>query len=115
MRTILVIDDHVVTLWTLCLILKGEGYEALPAKNAGQAQEYFIGNKVDLVIVGHGITGSELAKRLKGSTDVLVMMLSGKTELLEKPESVDVLLPPIGVPTLLTEIRDLFASRMQAA
>ena len=37
MRTILVIDDHVVTLWTLCLILKGEGYEALPAKNADQA------------------------------------------------------------------------------
>jgi DNA-binding response OmpR family regulator len=60
-----------------------------------------------------GVTGAELAKRLKEAKDVLVLMLSGNTELLEKPESVDVLLPkPISVPTLLTEIRDLFTSRM---
>ncbi len=116
MRTILVIDDHAVTLWTICLILKGEGYEALPAENADQAQEHFFGNKVDLVIVDHGlpgVTGAELAKRLKEAKDVPVLMLSGNTELREKPESVDLLLPkPIIVPILLAEIRNLFSSRM---
>jgi DNA-binding response OmpR family regulator len=70
-----------------------------------------------MVIVDHGlpgVTGADLAKRLKETRDVLVLMLSGKAELLKKPESVDVLLPkPISVPTLLTEIRDLFTSRMR--
>jgi DNA-binding response OmpR family regulator len=113
MRTILVIDDHVATLKTICLVLKQQGYEALPAENANQAQEHFFGNKVDLVIVDHGlpgITGAELAKRLKEIKSVFVLMLSGNSELLEKPDSVDVLLPkPIPVPTLLAEIEGLFA------
>jgi DNA-binding response OmpR family regulator len=48
---------------------------------------------VDLVIVDHslpGITGSELAKRLKEIKNVSVLMLSGNADLLEKPDSVDV-------------------------
>jgi DNA-binding response OmpR family regulator len=113
MKTILVIDDHTVTLETICLILKKQGYEALAAKNANEAQEHFFENNVDLVIVDHGlpgITGSELAKRLKEAKQVLVLMLSGNAELVDKPESVDVLLPkPVSVPILLATIEGLFA------
>ena len=113
MRTILVIDDHVATLETICLILQGRGYITLPAVNADQAQEHFFGNKVDLVIVDHGlpgVTGAQLAKRLKEIKSVFVLMLTGNSELLEKPDSVDVLLPkPIPVSTLLAEIEGLFA------
>jgi hypothetical protein len=40
------------------------------------------------------------------------MMLSGNSELLEKPDSVDVLLPkPVPVAILLAEIKELFARR----
>lgn len=91
MLTILVIEDHVITLETICLILKKQGYEALAAKNAQEAQEHFSENKVDLVIVDHGlpgITGSELAKCLKEVKSVLVLMLSGDPELVGKPEAI---------------------------
>ncbi len=113
MPTILVIDDHLVTLETICLILKKEGYKTFAAKNAQEAQEYFFENKVDLVIVDHGlpgISGSDLAKRLKEIKHVSVLMLSGNTDLLEKPDSVDALLPkPVSVPILLAEIKGLVA------
>jgi DNA-binding response OmpR family regulator len=116
MRTILVIDDHVATLETICLILQRRGYITLPAANADQAQEHFFGSNVDLVIVDHGlpgVTGAQLAKRLKEIKSVFVLMLSGNSELLEKPDSVDVLLPkPIAVPILLVEIEGLFARAM---
>jgi DNA-binding response OmpR family regulator len=119
MQTILVIDDHVATLETTCLILKGRGYVTLRAANAEQAQEHFLGNKVDLVIVDHGlpgITGAELAKHLKAAKNVLVLMLSGNTELLGKPDSVDLSLPkPISVPILLAEIKKLFAGERGTA
>lgn len=119
MLTILVIDDHLVTLETICLILKKEGYITFAAKNAQEAQEHFFGNEVDLVIVDHGlpgITGSELAKRFKEARKVSVLMLSGNTDLVEKPESVDVLLPkPISVPILLAEIKALFAPGVAVA
>jgi two-component system response regulator RegX3 len=115
MRTILVIDDHVATLRTICLVLKQQGYEPLAAENANQAQEYFFDNNVDLVIVDHGlprVTGAELAKRLKEIKSVFVLRLSGNSDLLEKPDSVDVLLPrPVAVPILLAEIAGLLARR----
>lgn len=113
MRSILVIDDHVATRETICLILRSRGYIALPAANADQAQEHFFGNNVDLVIVDHGlpgVTGAQLAKSLKEIKSVFVLMLSGNSELLQKPDSIDVLLPkPIAVPILLAEIEGLFA------
>ena len=113
MRTILVIDDHFATVETICLILKQQGYNALFARNTQQAQGHFFGSKVDLVIVDHGlpgITGADLAKALKKVKNVQIMMLSGNSDLLEKPESVDVLLPkPIPVPKLLEEIKNLLA------
>ena len=119
MRTILVIEDHIITLETICLILKNQGYETLAAKNADEAQQHFFENKVDLVIVDHGlpgITGTELATRLKEVKNVLVLMLSGNTELVEKPDSVDALLPkPVSVPILLAAIEGLFSRSTPAA
>ncbi len=119
MRTILVIDDHLVTLETICLILKKQGYKIFAAKNAQEAQEHFFGNEVDLVIVDHGlpgVSGSELAKRLKAIKNVAVLMLSGNSDLLEKPQSVDALLPkPVSVPILLAEIKRLMSKTPDAA
>lgn len=119
MRTVLIVDDHTATLETLCLILKRKGYVTLCAANAEQAQEHFFGNKVDLVILDHGlprITGAELAKRFKAAKSVSVLMLSGNPALLVKPDSVDVLLPkPISVPILLSKIEELFVGASRIA
>jgi DNA-binding response OmpR family regulator len=114
MRTILVIDDHVATLDTLCLILVASGYVALKARNSEQAERQFIDNDVDLVIVDHGlpgISGSDVAQRLKNIKSVLVLMLSGNPELKGKPDSVDLLLAkPQSVPHLLASITGMFAA-----
>src|SRR3954468_490190 len=105
MRTILVIDDYLPTLSTLCLILKESGYRSLQAENAEQAERKFRNNAIDIVLVDHGlpgINGSELAHQLKQIRDVLVVMLTGNPELKEEPPFVDLLLSkPQEIPDLL--------------
>src|ERR1700757_4106793 len=117
MRTILVIDDHVSTCSTLCLILKGFGYIALGANNAADAEREFRQHRVDLVVVDHGlpgITGADLAATLKAIRNVRVLMISGNPELKEKPASVDLLLPkPQLVPELLAAISSLVGAKVQ--
>jgi two-component system, OmpR family, phosphate regulon response regulator PhoB len=112
MRTILVIDDHVPTLTTLCLILNANGYRALQAENADQAERKFRSNPIDLVIVDHGlpgISGGELAGLLKQIRPVLVIMLSGNPDLKTTPAEVDLLLPkPQQIPALLAAMQGLF-------
>jgi DNA-binding response OmpR family regulator len=114
MRTILVVDDHIATLETLCLILQGHQFNVLTANNALQAEEQFASVVVDLVIVDHGLpgkSGAELAHQFKSIRRVLVIMLSGNPELLAKPDCVDLLLAkPISVPNLLFEIDGLLAN-----
>ncbi len=115
MRTILVIEDYVPTLTTLCLILNANGYSALGAENALEAEEKFRSNPIDIVLVDHGlpgVNGSELAGRLKAIRDVAVIMLSGNPELKETPANVDVLLPkPQEIPSLLAAMEQLLSDR----
>jgi DNA-binding response OmpR family regulator len=117
MRTILVIDDHVATASTLCLILKGYGYRALESHNALDAEQQFRDSAIDMVIVDHGlpgITGAELADKLKRIRQVLVLMLSGNPELRGTPASVDLLLPkPQAVPELIAAMKALFLGHPQ--
>src|SRR4051794_40953952 len=112
MRTILVIDDHHPTLTTLCMILNHNGYRALEAANAEQAERKFRSNRIDMLLVDHGlpgISGSEVAGQLRQIRNVLVVMLTGNPELKELPSSVDLLLPkPYPVPDLLAAIEQLF-------
>lgn len=112
MHTILVIDDHLPTSTTLCIILSRNGYRALEAANAEQAERKFRSNPIDMLLVDHGlpgITGSELAARLRRIRNVPVLMLSGNPELKEIPAYVDLLLPkPYPVHDLLVAIEQLF-------
>jgi DNA-binding response OmpR family regulator len=114
MRTILVIEDHLPTLITLCLILNGNGYRALQAQNAAEAESIFRDNPIDMLLVDHGLpglSGSDIAGRLKHIRAVLVVMLSGNPELKSKPADVDLLLAkPQQVPELLVALETLFAS-----
>jgi len=112
MRTILVVDDHIPTLTTLCMILNANGYRALEAANAEQAQRKFRSNPIDLVILDHGlpgVTGSEVAGILKRIRPVQVIMLSGNPDLKAAPVNVDLLLPkPQQIPALLAAMQGLF-------
>jgi len=114
MHTILVIDDNLPTLTTLCMILNTNGYCAIEAQDAEGAERKFRDNPVDMLLVDHGlpgISGSEVARHLKEIRNVLVVMLSGSPELKETPADIDLLLPkPCPVRDLLSAIGDLFDS-----
>lgn len=114
MHTVLVVDDHIPTLTTLCMILNASGYMALGAQNAAEAEEKFRNNSVDMLLVDHGlpgISGSEVAIILKQIRYVKVVMLSGNPELKERPSAVDLLLSkPQQVPDLLAAIEVVFNS-----
>jgi DNA-binding response OmpR family regulator len=119
MRTILVVDDHIPTLTTLCMILNARGYHAIKAETSRRAIEQFMSNEVDLVIVDHGlpgISGTDLATQFKGAKKVLVLMLSGSPELTCTPISVDLLLAkPQSVPNLLASIAGMFEKNSQSS
>lgn len=118
MPTILVIDDHALTLKTLCLILHAKNYLVLPAENAEQARDLFSRRAVELVILDYFLpdgTGSELAAELKRTKNVPVIMLSGSAELRGKPDSVDILLAkPCSIPDLLETIDALLARKLDS-
>ncbi len=111
MQTILVVDDDEKVLQTLSIILRMSGYRVLSAEDHREAEREFKDNVVNLVILDHGlmgVTGSELAVKFKAMRAVKVIMLTGSTELLEKPEAVDILLAkPSNVPDLLSAVKGL--------
>jgi DNA-binding response OmpR family regulator len=115
MRTILVIDDHVATCTTMCLILKGFGYKAMGASTVADAERQFRDYAIDMVVVDHGlpgITGADLASKFKAIRNVLILMLSGNPDLEDKPAGVDVLLrKPQLVPELMAAINSLFCAK----
>ena len=112
MRTVLVIDDRLPSLTSLCMILNLNGYQALEAENAQQAEQKFRTHPVDMLIVDRGlsgVSGAEIARQLKRIRNVLVVMLPGNLELKEAPTDVDLLLPKWHtVRDLLAAIEHLF-------
>jgi two-component system, OmpR family, KDP operon response regulator KdpE len=115
MRTILCIDDHQATLVTLSLIFRGAGYCCITATNFEQAERAFAADPIDLVVLDHGlpgVNGTSIATHLKKIREVAVLMLTGSSELMTKPDSVDVLLPkPQPPPALLEAVAKLLDSR----
>jgi two-component system KDP operon response regulator KdpE len=112
MRTVLIVEDHKVTLDSLCLILEHNGYRCLTASNAEKALQLFASNQVDLVLLDYGLPdhdGGRLATELKNMTGSLpIVMISGAGDLQEKPPSVDTLFAKPTDPSLLLKtIADL--------
>jgi two-component system, OmpR family, KDP operon response regulator KdpE len=105
------VDDHRATLLTLSLIIRGAGYRCVTATEFNEAERVFVLNQIDLVILDHGlpgINGTDLAAHLKRIRAVVVVMLTGNTELTEKLDVVDLLLAKPQLPEhLLCEIAKL--------
>jgi DNA-binding response OmpR family regulator len=111
MPTVLIVEDHKVTLESLCLILERNGYQCLTAATAQDAMRLFQTNLVDLVLLDYGLPdhdGGRLATDLKKTRPIPIVMISGAGDLQEKPPSVDVLFAKPTDPTLLLKtIADL--------
>ncbi len=112
MRTVLIVEDHKVTLDSLSLILERNGYHCLTAPNVNEAWQCFTSEQVDLVLMDYALPdmdGGHLADRMKARSPKLpIIMISGAGDLQEKPPSVDVLFPkPTDPGILLKTIGDL--------
>lgn len=112
MPTVLIVEDHKVTLDSLCLILERNGYHCLTASDAEHAIVLFAANHVDLVLMDYGLPdhdGGLLADELKKKVrTVPIVMISGAGDLQEKPPSVDILFAkPTDPAILLKAIADL--------
>lgn len=113
MAKILCVDDDRRTLQTLFYLLDSQGFDFAGVDNAPEAEAILRAEPVDLVIVDHGLPGTDggtLAHQFKQIKDVPVVMLTGRVET-QKPEAVDLLLhKPQDPASLVAEIRKLIGS-----
>jgi two-component system KDP operon response regulator KdpE len=112
MPSVLIVEDHKVTLESLCLILERNGYKCLTAPNAEEAMRLFSMGPVDVVLMDYGLPdhdGGRLAANFKATAShIPIVMISGAGDLEGKPQAVDVLFAkPTDPALLLKTIRDL--------
>lgn len=85
MKTILIADDSASMRKLLETILKGEGYDVLPAENGREALKLAFDNDVSAIIADEqmpGLTGTELFKVLNTDPEkrsIPRIMISGHT------------------------------------
>ena len=86
-HTILVADDSHTTRILLRKFLLQEGYIVYEAKDGAEAVEIFGTCKPDIVLMDHimpGMNGIELLANLRRDSDVYVIMLTARTEEVDK-------------------------------
>ena len=102
---ILCVDDEDNPLELRKLVLQKAGYRVLTAKSADEALQIIGARRVDLVLSDHlmpGLTGSELALRIKSShPDLPVILISGVNDIPVNAESADVFLSKVEGPDRL--------------
>jgi two-component system, OmpR family, KDP operon response regulator KdpE len=91
-RKVLVVDDDPQILKALRAGLSVQGYEVVTSPNGETALEMAAGTRVDLVILDvelPGIDGVEVVRRLRGWTQVPVLVLSAHEALDERVQALD--------------------------
>ena len=83
--TILCIDDDSTVLETCKELLEIGGYEVLAAQSGVQGLGLFVSHPIDAVVLDYkvpGMNGDRVARQMRRvKPDVLILMLSGYTEL----------------------------------
>ena len=112
-KKIVVVDDDPGILRLISSNLEARGYEAPAFSSGTPALEYLGEQRPDLVILDillPGVDGMELVRRIRGSSGVPIMMVSGKEEVNTKLEALDLgaddyLTKPFSVEELLARVR----------
>jgi two-component system response regulator (stage 0 sporulation protein F) len=90
MPRILIVEDENATAWALAESLQEDGHETTTVSSAEDALEVLRGRGADLVITDlrlPGMSGSQLARRLRGArraVPVIVVTAFGSSEVLEE-------------------------------
>lgn len=111
MQTILYVADLPASLFSLSLVLNSNGYCCITAEDPDMATRLHQKHWVDMIIADHnvgGFPGCEVTACLKKIVQAPVILLSGNSELKEKPACADLLLPnPVNPEELLSQIATL--------
>lgn len=87
MQSILIVDDDPEIVRLISIYLQNEGYQVIPAKNGQEAIDAIFQEEIDLVVLDimmPGIDGMEVLRKLREDYTLPVIMLSAKTEDMDK-------------------------------
>jgi len=115
MSRILVVDDDPQIARALNINLRARGYEVSTAADAEQALRLAAGHPTDVVVLDLGLPdmdGIEVIAGLRGWTTVPILVLSGRSEAVDKVDALDAgaddyVTKPFGMEELLARLRAL--------
>ncbi|AKL94189.1 transcriptional regulatory protein [Clostridium aceticum] len=113
MQKILIIEDEVKIARFLELELKYEGYEVLKAYDGREGLEKALKEEVHLILLDimlPGLSGMEVCRRIRITSDVPVIMLTAKDQTTDKVMGLDLgaddyMTKPFAIEELLARIR----------
>jgi two-component system KDP operon response regulator KdpE len=113
MTRVLVVDDEPQLLRALTINLRARHYEVRGAASGSEALTSAAAQPPDVVILDLGLPdmdGTEVIAGLRGWTDVPILVLSGRTDSLDKVEALDAgaddyVTKPFGMDELLARLR----------
>ena len=113
MTRVLVVDDEPQLLRALSINLRARGYEVRTAANGAEALKVAAAHPPDVVILDLGLPdmdGTEVIAGLRGWTDVPVLVLSGRSDSIDKVDALDAgaddyVTKPFGMDELLARLR----------
>lgn len=114
-KKILIVEDEQKIARFLELELKYEGYEVAIANNGRDGLEMGKGEDIDLIILDlmlPGLSGIEVCRRLRQTSEVPIIMLTAKDDISDKVTGLDIgaddyMTKPFAVEELLARIRVL--------
>ena len=113
MTRVLVVDDEPQLVRALSINLRARHYEVRTAANGTEALQVAAAHPPDVVILDLGLPdmdGTEVIAGLRGWTDVPVLVLSGRSDSIDKVEALDAgaddyVTKPFGMDELLARLR----------
>lgn len=112
-ETILLVDDDPALLEVTSIVLTSEGYRVLTAENGAEALRIVAQESLDLVVLDVMLpktSGFEVLKKIREQTDVPVVMLTAKSQSVDKVVGLelgadDYITKPFDTKELLARIR----------
>ena len=112
-ETLLVVDDDAALLEVMSIVLASEGYEVLTAADGTEALKVVDRESLDLVVLDimlPKMSGFEVLKKLRETSDVPVVMLTAKSQSVDKVVGLelgadDYLTKPFDTKELLARIK----------
>lgn len=112
-ETILLVDDDAALLEVMSIVLSSEGYRVISAVDGAEALREVDGEGLDLVILDvmlPRISGFEVLKKIREKSDVPVVMLTAKSQSVDKVVGLelgadDYITKPFDTKELLARIR----------